>query len=313
MKMSDLESLVEMGFEREKAELAVKHGGNLQGAIDWIEKNQDKSIDELKAADVSGEDNITPPADAEAAQSLICNECGKRFRTHAQAESHASKTQHTDFSESTEELAPMTEEQRKLKLEELKARRDAKRAEQHQADKAAQKRNEEIRRKSTKEQQDAKEALQRKEQIKDAEKKKREKLEDIEAKKRIQAKIAADKEERKRKAEADKAARAGQVSSQIPSPREEETQPTSNGPSTSKPTSEYSETRLRVTTNNGNVMKSFGVETTLFEVVAQVGQEKGLDIEALVQNFPKKTFDKEDFGMTLKEAGLVPSAALIAK
>lgn len=308
--MSDLDILREMGFEPDKAELAVKHGGGLQGAIDWLERNQDKSIDELKFSDAM-EEGAPQLAPDEEARSLVCNECGKRFRSQAQAEFHASKTEHTDFAESTEEIAPLTEEQRRQKLEELKARRDAKRVEQSKEDKAALKRNEEIRRKSTKEQQDAKEALARKEQMKDAEKKRREKLDDIEAKKRIQAKIAADKEERKRKAEVEKAARAGQAPT--PLPREEEKGPTSSGPSTSKPSSEYRETRLRVSTENGNAMKSFDVNTTLFEVAAQIGEEKGVKVTALTQNFPKKTFDESDFGMTLREAGLVPSAALIAK
>ena len=75
----------------------------------------------------------------------------------------------------------------------------------------------------------------------------------------------------------------------------------------------YKETRLRVTTDSGNFMKSFPVDTTLFEVAQAVGQDKGVDVASLIQNFPKKTFDQADWGMSLKEAGLVPSAALIAK
>ncbi|KAL9048033.1 MAG: hypothetical protein Q9162_007880 [Coniocarpon cinnabarinum] len=305
--MSDLDTLKDMGFDPDRASLAVKAGGNLQGAIDWLERNQEKSLEELQssAAEGDGDADAPPP---EGANSLICNECGKKFRGQPQAEFHASKSGHTDFSESTEELAPLTDEERKVKLEELKAKRDQKRADQAKADKEALKRNEEIRRKSTKEQQDAKDELKRKEQMKDAEKKKREKLEDIEAKKRIQAKIAADKEERKRKAEADKAAREGK---QAPPPVKEEL-PTSSGPSTSKTTSEYTETRLRVQTSSGNFMKAFKVETTLFEVAQAVNADKSVEISSLVQNFPKKTFDQADWGMSLKEAGLVPSAALIA-
>ena len=306
--MSDLDMLKDMGFDPDKASLALKSGGNLQGALDWLEKNQDKSLEELQNDTATSTDGGA----AESAHSLICNECGKRFRSQEAAEFHASKTEHTDFSESTEELAPLTDEQRKAKLDELRAKRDAKRVEQQKEDKAANKRNEEIRRKSTKEQQDAKDALARKEQMKDAEKKKREKQDDIEAKKRIQAKIAADKEERRLKAEAEKAARAGEAPVPVQT-RTEAAAPTSSGPVTSKATSEYAETRLRVQTPSGNFMKSFPVETTLFEVATAVKEDKGVEVASLVQTFPKKTFDEADWGLSLKEAGLVPSAALIAR
>jgi len=57
-------------------------------------------------------------------------------------------------------------------------------------------------------------------------------------------------------------------------------------------------------------MKTFPVETTLFEV-AHALEETGVQVNSFMQNFPKKVFDRTDFGMTLKEAGMVPSAALI--
>jgi hypothetical protein len=60
-------------------------------------------------------------------------------------------------------------------------------------------------------------------------------------------------------------------------------------------------------------MKTFPVETTLFEVAAALNQEHGLNVQSFTQNFPRKTFDSEYFGETLKELGLVPSASLIVK
>lgn len=72
----------------------------------------------------------------------MCNECGKKFRSHAQAEFHASKSQHVDFSESTEELAPLTEDQKKARLEELRQKLAEKRAGQSEQDKIDKKRNE---------------------------------------------------------------------------------------------------------------------------------------------------------------------------
>lgn len=71
----------------------------VEGALEWLEKNQEKSIDDIKAAEAvaspeEADANIEPPAlkEGEVARSLVCNECGKRFRSTAQAEFHASKT-----------------------------------------------------------------------------------------------------------------------------------------------------------------------------------------------------------------------------
>lgn len=159
---SDLDQLVEMGFEKERAQLAVsKTGGcefpcgcyvfspilnnfTVQGALEWLEQNQDKSLDEIKAAQSQEADDDEGPAlqPGEEPRSLVCNECGKKFRSQAQAEFHASKSQHVDFSESTEEIGPLTEEQKKQKLEELREKLAAKRAVQSEQDKIDQKRNE---------------------------------------------------------------------------------------------------------------------------------------------------------------------------
>ncbi|PHH88170.1 hypothetical protein CDD83_7888 [Cordyceps sp. RAO-2017] len=152
---SDLEQLLDMGFEKARAELAVKKTGGLQGALQWLEDNQDKSLDEIQAAqagkregggDADDDDEETKAQIAEIesgqARSLVCNECGKRFRNHDLASYHATKTEHTDFSESTEEIAPLTEDEKKAKLDELRERLRAKKSAQSVQDKEDQKRNE---------------------------------------------------------------------------------------------------------------------------------------------------------------------------
>jgi hypothetical protein len=159
--------------------------------------------------------------------------------------------------------------------------------------------------KNTKENQEAKEELQKKERIKEAQAKKREKQEEAEARKRVLAKLEADKQERKRKADLEKAARAGQA------PPAEASTPAA-APAAPKPAAAYTESRLALQTSNGRIMKSFPVETTLFEVASDL-EGQGVTANSFTQNFPKKTWDKTDFGLTLKEAGLVPSAALIVK
>ncbi|KAJ5176317.1 uncharacterized protein N7482_002194 [Penicillium canariense] len=307
---SDLDQLIEMGFDKERAQLAVAKTGGLQGALEWLEDHQDKSLEEIKASQSQQAEDEEAPAlkPGEEARSLVCNDCGKMFRSQAQAEFHASKTQHTDFSESTEELAPLTEEQKKERLTELREKLAAKRAVQSEQDKADQKRNEEIRRKSTKESQDAKEELERKQMRKEEAKKRQEKLDEKAARDRVKARIEADKEERRRKAERERAERAGVAVPQEPAAAPA---PAASGPVASKPASAYTETRLRFQTPKGNIMKTLPVTTTLFEVAAALKQEDGLEVQSFTQTFPKKVFDGEFFGESLKELGLVPSASLV--
>lgn len=110
----------------------------VQNSLEWLEEHQDKSIEEIK------ESSDEPPAlqPGEEARSLVCNDCGKKFRGQSQAEFHASKSGHVDFAESTEEIAPLTEEEKKQKLEDLRARLAEKRKGQSVQEKEEKKRNE---------------------------------------------------------------------------------------------------------------------------------------------------------------------------
>ncbi|KAJ5787249.1 Ubiquitin-associated/translation elongation factor EF1B N-terminal eukaryote [Penicillium paradoxum] len=279
---SDLDQLIEMGFDKERAQLAVTKTGGLQGALQWLEDNQDKSLEEIQAQSQPVDDEESPALQpGEQPRSLVCNDCGKKFRGQSQAEFHASKSGHVDFAESTEEIAPLTDEQKKERLAELREKLAAKRAGLSEQDKIDKKRNEP--------------------------RKEKEKQDEIEAKKRIKAKIEADKEERRLKAEQQRAERAGLAPPQpVTAPV-----PTSSGPTTSKPASAYTETRLRFQSAQGNIMKTLPVETTLFEVAAALRSQDGIEVESFMQNFPRKVFNSEFFGETLKELGLVPSASLV--
>ena len=150
--------------------------------------------------------------------------------------------------------------------------------------------------------------MAKKEQIKEAAKKRQEKANDIEAKRRIKAKIEADKEERRLKAEKERAEREGRAAPQ----RVEPPPAALAGPVASKPASAYTEARLALQTPSGRVQKTFPVETTLFEVASALATEHGFQPTSFTQNYPKKTYSGIDFGQTLKELGLVPSAALRA-
>ena len=112
-------------------------------------ENQDKPLQEIMGPATS--DKVNPSlstaagaagAAVEEARSLVCNECGKSFRNEEQAEFHAQKTQHVDFAESTQEIAPLSAEEKKAKLEELRQKLAEKRADTSAQDKTDQKRNE---------------------------------------------------------------------------------------------------------------------------------------------------------------------------
>jgi len=303
---TDLSNLVDMGFDKEKASLALKKSGNLTAAIDWLDKNADKSIEDLNATEDAEAENPALEA-GEQARSMVCNDCGKKFRGMSQAQFHAEKSGHDDFAESAEELAPLTEEEKAARLQELREKLAAKRAGQAEEDKKAQLRNEQIRKKHTRENDDVKEELRKKEQIKEQKQKKQEKLDDAAAKKRIKDQIEADKRARKAKADEEKAMRAN------PDAYNPGAAAVPAAAAAPKVTANHAEARLRLQTASGNVMKTFPAETTLFEVAHALAEESGVQASSFTQNFPKKVWDQGDFGMTLKEAGLAPSAALIVK
>jgi hypothetical protein len=150
--------------------------------------------------------------------------------------------------------------------------------------------------------------LEKKQRQKEEAKKRQEKLDERAHLARVKAQIEADKEERRRKAERERAERAGVAVPQAPVAA---AAPAAPGPVASKPASAYTDTRLRFQTPKGNIMKTLPVTTTLFEVVEALKQEDGLEVQSFSQNFPRKVFDAEFFGETLKELGLVPSASLI--
>lgn len=66
-------------------------------AVDWLSNNADKSIEELKENEGEEESPLSLQP-GEEARSLLCKDCGKKFRSTAQAEFHANKTYVTSLS-----------------------------------------------------------------------------------------------------------------------------------------------------------------------------------------------------------------------
>lgn len=198
---------------------ALRATGNagLQPALDWLESHQnDVDIDEEDTAATTTSNTLALPpgtstttalgnidtdetAGDAAANSLKCDDCGKLLRNTDSATLHASRAGHQNFSQSTEVIKPLTEEEKKQKLEELKAKLAAKRAEKAEAEKMEQKDKEKLRRITGKDITKAKEEQKEKDMKAAFEQKKKEQKEDLAAKKRIKDQIEADKKARAEK------------------------------------------------------------------------------------------------------------------
>ncbi|KAM3582473.1 hypothetical protein VKS41_005118 [Umbelopsis sp. WA50703] len=315
---SDIETLVSMGFPRNRAEKAWKktNGAGLQPAMDWLlEHSEDADIDEeevsmgqsLQAtsnpdatATATNEDEGEIKDGEQTAQSLICNDCQKLFRDAGAAERHAIRTGHQNFSESTQAIKPLTEEEKKEKLAELKARLAEKRVLREQQEKEDRKSNEKIRRKTGQELTQAKEKMEEEQLKKAFEAKKKEKEADRLAKAKIKAQIEADKKERAAKRDAAKQATQAQAaiaSAEAAAPKVKK---------------EYTDSRLQIRLPGGTPITHTFPATSQLEDVATFIKENGhAQSFTLSTPFPRKTFQPDDYSKSLKDLDLVPSAVLV--
>lgn len=342
--MSDRDVLISMGFDPARIEWALKatQSRGLQPAMDHILENEGKPVPDPSAVtstpssggrsgdgasmDVDEDDEdlealkavYGPGASSSSgeaeAKSIKCSMCGKIFKNTALANYHAEKSGHDQFEESTEEVKPLTEEEKKEKLTELKTKMAEKRATKAAEDAKAAQANEAIRRKSGKDIGKLREEMKVKETLKEAEKKRQEKLDDVRAKAKIKAQIEADKRERAEKIAREKAIRDGVA----PPPQEASTSsPTATAPKPAVAGKDFKETRLQIRMASGGqpYVTTLPSDATLREVAEYLaGQTLAVDVETVnfAQAFPRKAFSQQDFSKTLRELGLTPSAVLIA-
>ncbi|GAA6022324.1 hypothetical protein JCM10207_003285 [Rhodosporidiobolus poonsookiae] len=317
--MSDRETLLSMGFPAPKVEAALKRTKNagLSQALDFLEQHADKPDSFFTEDDDDEAPEGLEGAEGAEAKSLKCLECGKVFRNTALAQYHGTKSGHSQFEESTEELKPLTEEEKAQKLNELRAKMDEKRRLQAVQDASDAKRNEEIRRKSGKEEAQRREELKVKEAQREAEKRKKEKADDLAARNRIKAQIEADKKARAEKAARDKALREGrnpdEAASALSVPSVAAPQPSvAASASATGEKKTYDVARLQIRVPSGPpVVHSAPATSKVRDVVEFVKSQTGLASVTLTCSFPRKTFSEADLDLDLKAAGLVPSAVLI--
>ncbi|KAG8876126.1 hypothetical protein FRB97_004427 [Tulasnella sp. 331] len=360
--MSDKEQLLSFGFAPERVDWALKATGGrgLQPALDFLFQNESKptpsdlgGVQEQKTqsssagADGNAEDdedaaairevygvNATSGAGGEitgadvagssgvVAQSIKCIQCGKIFRDTGLANFHAEKSGHDQFEESTEAIKPLTEEEKKERLAELRQQMLEKRSKKAVEEAKEQKANEALRRKAGQDMGAAREAMKIKEANKEAEKRKQEKIDDAKARAAIKAQIEADKRERAEKIAREKALREGRgyqsgEQSSTPAAPAPVAASSAAAASTGIKGSEYPETRLQIRLSTGGPTLSTTLPSTetlrsVAEFVA--GQSLAYNVESVsfTMQFPRKSFTRSDLGKTLKDLGLTPSAVLMA-
>ncbi|KAH9034592.1 ubiquitin-related domain-containing protein [Lactarius pseudohatsudake] len=341
--MSDKDVLISMGFDPARVEWALRATNNkgLQPAMDFILEHNDDPIpdatsgaaetssaqpqsvpmdeddDEETAAlrAVYGSPGAADQADSDVeARSIKCSECGKIFKNTALANFHAEKSGHDQFEESTEEIKPLTEEEKEQKLLELREKMNEKRAKKAAEDAKEAKANELIRRKAGKEASQIKEDLKNKQMLKDLEAKRREKEDDKKALAAIKVQIEADKRQRAQKAAQEKALRDGAAP---PVDAAGSSAPSAAPATTSVPGREFKDTRLQIRLASGGqpLTTTLPSDSTLREVAEFVaGQTLTVDVDTVTftQQFPRKQFSASDFSRSLRDLGLTPSAVLIA-
>ncbi|XP_017299956.2 UBX domain-containing protein 1-B-like [Diaphorina citri] len=242
-------------------------------------------------------------ADGAEAKSIKCEDCGKLFQTQVEIEFHAAKSGHSNFSESTEEKKPLTEEEKAEKLKKVEDMLKQKRREREEKEKLEALEREKNRIKAGKEMIEAKKRLEDAEMKKILEQRKRDKEEERLARQRVRDQIEADKAARKAKFAA--------PGENVPAPEEPKAAPTVVK---APPTKNYNETRLQIRLTNGQALtQTFGIKEPLsaVRVFVELNRTDGDAPFTFMTTFPKKIFKPEDNDLPLDSLGLVPSAVLI--
>ncbi|KAG9003594.1 hypothetical protein FRB93_011012 [Tulasnella sp. JGI-2019a] len=322
--MSDKEQLLSFGFPPERVDWALKATGGrgLQPALDFLFENDGKPIpsdlsgvQEQKTQSNAARTGAGEEDDEDAA--AIREVYGINATSGAGGEITGADA--PGGSGGVAQIKPLTEEEKKERLAELRSAMLEKRSKKAVEEAKEQKANEALRRKAGQDMGAAREAMKIKEANKEAEKRKQEKIDDAKARAAIKAQIEADKRERAEKIAREKALRDGHEyqSGQAAAPSTTTPASASTASATGLKGSDYPETRLQIRLSTGGPPLSTTLPSTdtlrnVAEFVA--GQNLAFDVENITftMQFPRKTFSRIDLGRTLKDLGLTPSAVLIA-
>lgn len=295
-----------------KKALKATNNSGLQAALDWLEVNgENEEMFKEQVDETSGKKTC-----------LMCNACKKKFSTLEQAEVHAARTLHDDFSEApyenVEDLTAeettatepivMTEEQKAARLAELRAKLAIKKAEREKEGKEA----EVLRKASAKELEQIRREMQAKEMKKLAEERRLEKIADKKRREEIKKQIEEDRINKKNQIEAEKAKAAMSVDNQND---EVVIAPVNQEPTKINSTSARIQIKLPAPSAPLKLTFDSPSTQTLKDLKDRIRAEYSAarpQME-LMQTFPTRVFGAAEDECTLNELGLAPSASLILK
>ncbi|CDQ83633.1 UBX domain-containing protein 1 [Oncorhynchus mykiss] len=304
-EQTTLDSLLEMGFDRNRAEKAVAHTGNqgIERAMDWLMEHEgDPDIDEPYVPPVgnvlggSGTGGSDPQQPSPAAQTA--------------AEGTDPATDGSDqMIHDGDTKRPMTEEEKREQIKRLEELMRVKQEERRERERAEEVDREKQRRRQGQELLQVKQKLQEDEMKKMVDLRQREKNDDKMAKQRVRDKIARDREERALKFG------GGSSSTALTSPSAEgpPSSPPSQGPPPAK--KDYNECRIQVRMLDGSALTSvFKAQEPLAAVRVYIQMNgnapEGQDF-TLLSPYPRRVYTELDMEKPLQELGLVPSAVLV--
>lgn len=208
---SPAEQLKAMGFAEEAVLKALKEDPTMEGALEKLMAQATSNDTPMTDAEQSPPPEGAAAAEAATAEapkvamSIKCIDTGKLFRTMDDAMLYAERTGHSNFEESSEEVARLTPEEKKARVEALRQQIMKKRA-QREANEAVDARLAEIaRRKDGQAAAQTREALEKASREREWQKRKKEKADFKAHKERLRIEVAKDKAERA----ADKVRRQG--------------------------------------------------------------------------------------------------------